>query len=374
MTPSALTPAARVITKKKPRSERPARSDRPARPSQNAPAGRGAGHRSELRRPVAPRLPRRVSGPSRSAGEAETLRPPRQPGPLRTRTRLRGSASVRPAAKASWPIRSVAYVRAVPDHVLLDRVIRGRAWIPLLGVLLAGIVAMQVETLKLNAGIGRSLDRGSTLQSQNESLLASVARLADDQRIERLATGMGLVMPAPQMVKFLHSGAATNQQALNSVHVPDATTFTAAVSAEEQAALAQDAATTPPPATGASGASVSGAATGGTTAIVSPATGTITPSVSGGTAAGITSTSGAASGAGTSAASSTAGTSATTSAPITTSAPATSPVPASSTSQTSGASTPAQSPAAGPPVQSASTGSSGGQASSGGVGPTPVGG
>jgi hypothetical protein len=353
MTPSALTPAARVSTKK-PRSDRP-------------------GHRSELRRPVAPRSPRRVSGPSRSTGGVETLSPPRQPGPRRTATRPRASAAVRPATRASWPIRSVAYVRAVPDHVLLDRVVRGRAWIPLLGVLLAGIVAMQVETLKLNAGIGRSLDRGSTLQSQNESLLASVARLADDQRIERLAAGMGLAMPAPQMVKFLHSGAATNQRALSTIHAPDATTFTAALTAEEQAALAQDAATSPPTTTGTSGVSVGAAATGGTTAVVSPATGTITPSVSGGAADGTPSTSDATSG--TSAASSSSGTPATTpapatsSAPVSSSSPATSPVSANPPSQTSAASTPAQSPAAGPP-----TGSSGAQASSGGVGPTPVGG
>ena len=62
---------------------------------------------------------------------------------------------------------------------------------------------MQVEVLKLGAGIGRSIERGTQLQSRNELLRASVATLADDQRIERLAVGMGMVMPAPTAVSFL---------------------------------------------------------------------------------------------------------------------------------------------------------------------------
>src|SRR5689334_10730035 len=154
MTPPALTPAARKSTKK-------SRADRPSRVS----SARGTGHGSEVRRQVGPRAHRRVSGPARQAGgaaaaRADTIyapagaplraRPARPSRPSRSRTRLR-------AGRAPWRARSAAYVRALPDHALLDRIVRGRAWIPLLGVLLAGIVAMQVEVLKLNAGIGRSL-------------------------------------------------------------------------------------------------------------------------------------------------------------------------------------------------------------------------
>ena len=56
-------------------------------------------------------------------------------------------------------------IRGLPEHTLLDRIVRGRAWIPLLGVLLVGIVAMQVEILKLGAGMGRWIHRSSTLQT-----------------------------------------------------------------------------------------------------------------------------------------------------------------------------------------------------------------
>ncbi len=101
--------------------------------------------------------------------------------------------------------RAQAFLVSLPDRPLLDRVVRGRAWIPILGVLLAGIVAMQVEVLKLNASMGRSLERGTALASRNQQLRASVSALSDDARIERLAAQQGMVMPAPEAVTFLNS-------------------------------------------------------------------------------------------------------------------------------------------------------------------------
>ncbi|HEY2316749.1 MAG TPA: hypothetical protein VGH67_00495, partial [Solirubrobacteraceae bacterium] len=90
-----------------------------------------------------------------------------------------------------------------------------------------GIVAMQVEVLKLNAGTGRSLERASALQSQNELLRAGVARLSDEQRIERLAAGMGMVMPAPDQMRFVRSGPAGVETALDSIKAPNAGDFLA---------------------------------------------------------------------------------------------------------------------------------------------------
>jgi hypothetical protein len=108
-----------------------------------------------------------------------------------------------------------------------------------LGVLLAGIVAMQVEVLKLGTSVGRSIERSSVLLSQNEMLQASVATLADDQRIERLAAGMGMVMPGPTAVAFLAAPSDGNAgKALASIHAPDPTGFAAALSAQAAAAAA----------------------------------------------------------------------------------------------------------------------------------------
>jgi cell division protein FtsL len=132
-------------------------------------------------------------------------------------------------ARSGTPLiqRVVAYVRALPDHSLLDRIVRGRTWIAVLGVMLVGIVAMQVEMLKLGASIGRSISQTATLQSKNEMLRASVAALSDDQRIEKLAAHQGMVMPGPTQIAFVPA-AGRLQQALTNIHAPAASTFVAA--------------------------------------------------------------------------------------------------------------------------------------------------
>lgn len=173
-------------------------------------------HRRAVRRQAAPAAPRRVSGPS--AGRAATV--PAGPAPAR-----RSSPRTAPARGVSIPARALAVVRGLPDHSLLDRIVRGRAWIPLLGVMLAGIVAMQVEVLKLGATMGRAIDSATALQSRNELLRASVATLADDQRIERLAAGMGMVMPEPTAVSFLSMRSANARRAASNIHQPDGSAF-----------------------------------------------------------------------------------------------------------------------------------------------------
>jgi cell division protein FtsL len=72
-----------------------------------------------------------------------------------------------------------------------------------LGVLLAGIVAMQVSLLRLNASMGRAIEQGTTLQAANGQLRAQVASLGAVSRIERLAANMGMVMAAPAQLTFL---------------------------------------------------------------------------------------------------------------------------------------------------------------------------
>jgi hypothetical protein len=176
--------------------------------------GRGTGHRTPARRSTAPRSPRRVSGPARPrSGSARAAR-------------------AEHVVRAPMAARSVAYIRALPDHALLDRIIRGRYWIPLLGVLLVGIVAMQVEVLKLNAGIGRALEQSTSLQIRNEQLRAAVARGADDQRIESMAAHMGMVMPPPAAIRFLQRHPIADVgKAIANIRTPDATGFQATLAA-----------------------------------------------------------------------------------------------------------------------------------------------
>lgn len=220
--------------------------------------------------------PRRVSGPAR--GRPVTA--PRR-APARGRTHRVESLGA----------RVVAAVRRLPDHSLLDRVIRGRAWIAILGVMLAGIVAMQVEVLKLGATMGRAIERATALQSRNELLRESVASLADEQRIERLATGLGMVMPPPGGVGFLRAKASNASRAAASIKAPNAAAF--------QALMSSNGTITPPPtAPGAvttAGGSGSTTTSTGTTATGATATGTTS---TGASATGASSTASTATGTG----------------------------------------------------------------------------
>ncbi len=193
--------------------------------------------------------------------------------------------------------RAGAFVVSLPDHAWLDRVVRGRAWIPLLGVLLAGIVAAQVEILKLGASMGRSLEQTTTLTNSNESLRGSVAALSDDQRIERLAGNMGLVLPPAGAVGYLVAGQGGNVAgALANIHAPDSSAFVtmpakngALVTGPNASTLPPTPGAPPPPTTTSSSstATPTGTTTSGTT-ITSGSTTTSGPT----TTSGITTTSG----------------------------------------------------------------------------------
>jgi cell division protein FtsL len=97
-------------------------------------------------------------------------------------------------------------VRTLPDRPLVHRLVRGQGWIVLLGFLLMGIVAMQVSLLKLNAGIGRDVERAASLQRRNGELRAEVSRLSSGERIQAKAAELGMVMPPAGAVTYLRGG------------------------------------------------------------------------------------------------------------------------------------------------------------------------
>ena len=140
--------------------------------------------------------------------------------------------------------RLAAFIRTLPDRALLDRIVRGRLWIPLLGVLLAGIVAMQVEVLKLNAGTGHQMILAAQLQSQNQRLRDAVSQLEDPNRLMTDAAQMGMSMPAPSTPKFVPEGSSSDlARALSNIHPPDPAAFAARTSDAAAAAAAASTAT-----------------------------------------------------------------------------------------------------------------------------------
>jgi hypothetical protein len=220
MTPTAVTPAARKRT-------RPSGDSGSKRPSSPHPSTPRPAHRAPRAGATAPSAPRRVSGPARPTRTTrEAPRPTRTAAPKRRAAR---ATATRRQSAPSLPLRAraLAFARSLPDHSLLDRLIRSRIWIPLLGVLLVGIVASQVEILKLNASLGHGVVRAAQLQSEDQRLADTVSQMSDVQRIESKAAQMGLSMPAAYTPVFLPGGHGDLRRALANIHRPDPTAFEA---------------------------------------------------------------------------------------------------------------------------------------------------
>jgi hypothetical protein len=180
-----------------------------------------------LPRPVAPRGPRRVSGPAR----------PARPGAdTRTgSTRRTGRAATDPLI-----VRLLRRTRTLADSRLLDRLVRGRLWIPLVALGLLGIVFMQVSMLKLNAGIGRAVETASTLERQNAAMRADVSRMESGEQIDRAAHDLGMVVPADGSERYVTAGdGATAARAAQRMTAPDAQALQRTQAGQQLSAVAQ---------------------------------------------------------------------------------------------------------------------------------------
>ncbi len=150
--------------------------------------------------PASPRGPRRISGP------------------------VQRRAVAAPAGAGALPRRGTTSiftrVRALPEHRVVDRLLRSRLWIWALGALLGGIVAMQVSLLKLNSGISRAVETTTTLERQNAGLEASIARLSATDRVQSGAVQLGMLMPAAGDVGYLSSGDQDATRAVRRMQPP----------------------------------------------------------------------------------------------------------------------------------------------------------
>jgi hypothetical protein len=300
------------------------------------PAATAGGTRA-LPRTAVPRAPRRVSGPAKpnrrdgvSAGAGATIRDRRDDSKRRARTR--GVTAGDP-----FVVRALHRTQRMADSRFLDRLIRGRLWIPLVAVGLMGIVFMQVTMLKFNAGIGRAVTSAATLEQQNATMRADLSRQESGDRIATVAHGLGMVVPAdgttayvaaargqahkavtkmtpadPSAVQRTQAGAQLAQgQAAGTQTTGSATAAPTPVQAQVQAATGTQQPVTPvTPTTSTSTGAASATGTTGTTAQApstavaqAPAGGTATTASTGtaGTAAG-TGTSGGTAAAGSTAA------------------------------------------------------------------------
>ena len=142
-----------------------------------------------------------------------------------------------------------ARVRALPEHRVVDRLLRSRLWIWALGLLLGGIVTMQVSLLKLNSGISRAVETTTTLERQNAELEMSIARLSSPERVDEGAQALGMLLPPAGEVSYLTPGSQDAGRAVRRMQPPsDAAKALLANDGIEPGSLAAPpvASTTPP--------------------------------------------------------------------------------------------------------------------------------
>lgn len=119
--------------------------------------------------------------------------PARRPRPARSR-----AAQIVPIA-----VGTAAAVRQIPDSTLMVRMTRGRLWIGVLGVLLAGIVGLNVFTLSLAATAGHIDQNVQALEQENSILRSRDARLSGAARVRHDAAALGLQMAPVDQVGAL---------------------------------------------------------------------------------------------------------------------------------------------------------------------------
>ena len=158
-------------------------------------------------RAVTAPAPSRTTPPKRKApARKATARPApaRRPVPKRA-----------PAARPKLVVvagRTAGAVRQLPDSSLMVRMTRGRLWIGVLGVLLVGIVALNVATLSFAATAGGIDEQITALEKENSMLGAREAQRYSTARIRHQAAQIGLFMPnteEPRVIEASSDDVAT---------------------------------------------------------------------------------------------------------------------------------------------------------------------
>ncbi len=127
---------------------------------------------------------------------------PARKAPVRRTAPARRKAPVRRPGGQLIPIAvgTATAVRNLPDSSLVVRMTRGRAWIGVLGVLLVGIVALNVITLSFAASSGRISQNIQALEEDNSVARSRDAQLSGAGRIAHDAAALGLSAAAVEQV------------------------------------------------------------------------------------------------------------------------------------------------------------------------------
>ncbi len=180
--PARSAPQKKAAPARRPRT-RPTPKGRAATapaPARKAPARKSPARKASSARRTPARAPRRISPTSRAAAVGGQLIP--------------------------FAGRTAVAVGQLPDSGLVMRLTRGRAWIGVLGVLLVGIVALNVVTLSFAASSGKIDEEITTLEQENSVLGNRDARINGLGPIRNAAAPLGLAMPSSEEINVIEVG------------------------------------------------------------------------------------------------------------------------------------------------------------------------
>ena len=158
---------------------------------------------------------RRTTGRAVPAGRPVAV-PRRQPVPAkpsrRTGTSAPGGVTV-----------VITALTAVADSRPVLGLTRTRLWIVVLGVLLVGIVGLNVMALSLNATSSKTAALSDELREANSALRAGIADQLSSERLQSAAARIGLVMPQAASALMLTPGPGDAEAAASRLRRGDIT-------------------------------------------------------------------------------------------------------------------------------------------------------
>jgi hypothetical protein len=242
---AAAPPAAPPEPKKRPR-DRP-RPGGKARSAATAPATPKKGKTDS---PIRKTKGARATKPSASVRAAATA-PARKSPTRKTAPKRRTGARVIPIAAGA----AVA-VTQLPESGLIHRLTRGRAWIGVLGVLLVGIVALNVVTLSFAASAGKIGERNAELSKENSVLQSRAAKVSGQGKMLHEAAKLGLAQQTKAVPQLLNADKGDVAEAAARLAVIAGPVAASSAAGEEGASGTAEAGASGEEATGGEGAAV----------------------------------------------------------------------------------------------------------------------
>jgi cell division protein FtsL len=198
---------------------------------------------------------RRTSGPAKGATHARK----RPVAAAETRAASVAAPSVRRNAPRARPRTQAAPLVRRLIHgrtgALLDGLLRGRACVGIVFVLLVGVVFSNVSLLEMNKGIAATNAKATAIEQENSKLRREIAPLSSSERIQTEAVKHGYSLPAAGDVSYIGGNVRSNaKKAVAKMTAPGmgggtASRPAAQVQQEQQAQhLAQTGQTAPAPA------------------------------------------------------------------------------------------------------------------------------